>query len=102
MTDFIPSMAPLSALFFLGTGFVLLICALILAYAAIHRSNRLLAIAGEGGIFVIAATSEFCWDFSLMSREVDLPFEAKKYFRELDCHISYAVEPVGTPSNVGE
>lgn len=54
MTDFIPSMAPISALFFLETGFVLVICVPIPAYAAIRRSNRLLAIAGGGGIFVIA------------------------------------------------
>lgn len=85
LTDFTPSVAPISVLAFLGTGFVLVICVLIALHAALRRSKILLAIAGTGGIVVAAAYLEILLGFSLFSREVDLPIGAKKYFCEIDC-----------------
>jgi hypothetical protein len=101
MTDFTPSIAPISVLAFLGTGFVLVIGALIALYAALRRSKILLAIAGTGGIVVAALYLGILLGFSLFSREVDLPIGAKKYFCEIDCHISYSVLRVWMPKSVG-
>jgi len=101
MTDFTPSIAPISLLAFLGTGFVLVICVLIALYAALRRSKILLAIAGTDGIVVDAAYLGILLGFSLFSREVDLPIGAKKYFCEIDCHISYSVARVWMPKSVG-
>jgi hypothetical protein len=65
MTDFTPSIAPISVLAFLGTGFVLVICVLIALYAALRRSKRLLAIASASGVTVVAAYLGILLGFSL-------------------------------------
>ncbi len=101
MSVYVPSFAPIAVLAFLGTAAALLLCLLIALYGLVRKSGQTLAIAGAAGVFVLAAYCGILLGFSLFSHEVELSAGSKKYFCEIDCHISYAVERVWMPSTVG-
>lgn len=101
MSAYVPSFAPIAVLAFLGTAAALLLCLLIALYGLARKSGPTLAIAGLAGVFVLAAYGGILLGFSLFSHEVELSAGSKKYFCEIDCHISYEVERVWMPSMVG-
>jgi hypothetical protein len=99
--QFMPPFAPLVVLMFLGTGLVLGVTVLVIAYGLV-RSNRLAvkyglaaALAGAGiyGLLLLTA--------SLASRERVLGPGEQKYFCEVDCHVAYSVTEVTTTKTLG-
>jgi hypothetical protein len=101
MTNFSYALPPISVLAFLGTGFVLAICVLVALYAALSRSKRLFMFVSGFGSLVALVYMGILLGFSLVSREVDLSVGERKYFCEIDCHVSYSVVRVWMPKNVG-
>lgn len=101
MKDFIPALKPLSALAFLGTGFLLFVFVAIALLALLRKSRWLWKVAGTSAACLLLCYSALLLAFSLTSQEVDLPLGAKKYFCELDCHLAYSVARVWTPTTVG-
>jgi|SRR5215831_11866231 len=91
--------APIGALALLGTGFLLLINALVLLESVIVRKRmraRLVFIAMIviGGFYLMTMLI-----FSFASHDVLLARGAEKHFCELDCHLAYSVvdtQPTGT------
>lgn len=91
MTEFMPVLAPIVVLLFLGTVFVLAISVLLVTYGAVRRSNRIAAV-GAGATLIIAGGYAFLLcGVSLASSEKTLPPGGWKYFCEIDCHIAYSV-----------
>jgi hypothetical protein len=89
---FVPPLAPIVLLLFLGTGFTVF-CALVGAAIASAARRRALARTLGGaalaagvvyGVLLLAA--------SLLSRERTLAAGERKYFCEMDCHLAYSVE----------
>lgn len=88
---FMPSLAPVVALAFLGTA-LLLVCLVIgmgVAFAA--RRKRLAAGLGIGAAGVALAYAVALVGIALLSRERTLSRGERKYFCEMDCHIAYEV-----------
>ena len=93
-----PPLAPLVALAFLGTGF-LLVCAAVgagIAYAA--RRVGLAKLLGASGLAVGAAYAALLAGAALLSRDRTLEPGERKYFCELDCHLAYDVTAVEAPN----
>jgi hypothetical protein len=83
--------APVGALAFLGTGFVLFIAAIILVQSLIVRKR-------QRAKYVLAAMVAVCClylmailIFSLGSHETLLARGQEKHFCELDCHLAYSI-----------
>jgi hypothetical protein len=93
---FMPALAPLVVLAFLGTG-VLLVCAAVGAgVAAAARRARLARGLAAGGLSVAVVYATALAAAGLFSRERTLAVGQRKYFCEMDCHIAYEV--TGTES----
>jgi hypothetical protein len=94
--------APLGALAFLGTGFILLLAAILLAQSLIVRKmgRARLVIA----VMVIIAVAYFgvMLIFSLRSRDQLLARGEEKHFCELDCHLAYSVVNIAQAKTLGE
>lgn len=92
-----PSLAPLVALAFLGTGF-LLVCAAVgsgIAYAA-RRVGPAKALAASG-LAVGAVYAAILAGAAVLSRDRTLEPGERKYFCELDCHLAYDVTASEAP-----
>lgn len=96
---FVPPLAPLVALAFLGTGLVLVGVSVGAGIAFAARRRRLAAALGGGAATVAFAYAAALGGAALVSRERTLSPGEHKYFCEMDCHIAYEV--VGT-SPAGE
>ena len=94
--------APVGALALLGTGFLILVAAIVLVQSLIVRKRRrarivLIAIIVIAGAYLGAMVA-----FSLASHEKVLARGEEKHFCELDCHLAYSVANVQqtrTPGN---
>jgi hypothetical protein len=96
-----PTFAPLVALAFLGTGF-LLFCALVgLAIALAFRKPRIARWIGAGGLTLALGYSALLLGCSLLSRERTLAPGGKKYFCEMDCHLAYSVSRTAAARALG-
>ena len=86
-----PPLAPVVVLAFLGTAFVVSV-SLFVVLVGMLRKSRLLAFAGVAAVAVTTfAYVSVLLGLSLLSRDVELPQGAWKYFCEIDCHIANSV-----------
>jgi len=98
---FTPENAPLVALSFLGTCFLLSLAAVVFFYGWIARQPRrvgqaLGAAAIIGGLYITLLLGA-----ALASKERTLGPREWKYFCEVDCHLAYSIESVRTAKTLG-
>lgn len=94
---FVPPLAPVVLLLFLGAGFVIFCCAVAAAIAAAARRSGLARILGAGALVVGVGYGVLLLVASLLSRELTLAAGERKYFCEMDCHLAYSVEAASSP-----
>jgi hypothetical protein len=99
LTDaFVPQLAPLVALAFLGAGFLFVVTAVSAGIAFAARRVRLARWLGGVALAVAVGYGVLLVGASLASRDRTLTPGERKYFCEIDCHIAYDVissEPAG-------
>ena len=101
MSEFMPHLAPIVVLMFLGTLALIALSVLVLFYGAVRRSG-FFARLGAGAVLTVAAgyLLLLC-GVSFASSEKILPPGGWKYFCEIDCHIAYSVAGVETAAALG-
>jgi hypothetical protein len=98
MDAFVPELAPLVALAFLGVGFVLVVGTVSAGIAFAARRIRLAQWIGAAVLAVAMGYAVLLVGASVVSRDRTLVTGERKYFCEIDCHIAYDVtstEPAG-------
>lgn len=101
MSEYTPHFAPFVIVAFLGTGFVLVVCALTAILGWLCKSRRV-ALTGTAGLLsVVTLYTGVLLALSLFSQEVVLPAGSWKYFCEIDCHIADSVAAVVTGQRIG-
>lgn len=90
--------APLGALAFLGTGFLILVAAIVLAQSLIVRKPRRAKVMLMAVCAIVSLYGSTVLIFSFASHYKLLPRGEEKHFCELDCHLAYSVINV-TQSN---
>src|SRR5439155_9025687 len=94
--------APVGALAFLGTGFLLFVVGLALVYSVVRKKfwlaklSLLTIMLVAGRYFVILVI------FSFASSEEVLARGEEKHFCELDCHLAYSVIDVRDSKTLGD
>jgi hypothetical protein len=88
---YVPPLAPLVALAFLGTGLVLAGLAVGAGVALAARRRRIAATLGLAAVGVAALYTAALGGAAMVSRERTLTAGERKYFCEIDCHIAYEV-----------
>lgn len=83
--------APIGVLAFLGTGFLLFVVGLVLAYSVLRKKFgltkfALVSIALVAGFYLVCLLI-----FSFASSEKVLARGEEKHFCEIDCHLAYSV-----------
>lgn len=98
---FVPPYAPLVALAFLGTGFLIVAGTATALFGALsHR--RAVMLSGLGVAAVVGAGYGLLWAGSgLASQERSLAPGGRKYFCEIDCHLAYSVKNVERLASLG-
>ncbi len=94
---FVPALSPLVALAFLGSGFLLVCCAVGAGIAWAARRASLAKLLGGAGLAVAVVYTTLLGAASLLSRERVLASGERKYFCEMDCHIAYDVVAADAP-----
>ena len=94
--------APIGALAFLGTGFLLLILGFALIFSLLKNQPKLkklslAAILSVAGLYLVLLLG-----FSFASGEQVLAQGQEKHFCELDCHLAYSVTEVHETKTLGE
>jgi hypothetical protein len=94
--------APIGALAFLGTAFIVLVTTVVLAHSVITRKRgraklALLAIAAFAVVYLSAMLI-----FSAVSRDKLLARGQEKHFCELDCHLAYSLVNSVQEKTIGE
>ncbi len=95
---FVPPLAPLVLLAFLGAGFLIFCSAVAAAVALALRRRGLAKILGVGALAVAVAYGAFLGGAAVLSRERTLHPGEKKYFCEMDCHLAYSVAATAAPA----
>src|SRR5262249_55123448 len=93
---FVPRLAPLVLLLFLGAGFVIFCSAIGAAIAAAARRSVLARRLAAGALFAAVVYGVLLLGASLVSRERTLASGERKYFCEMDCHLAYSVDSVSS------
>ena len=93
--------APVGALSLLGTGFLLLVTAIVLAQSLIVRKRVrakvvLVLMLVIAGVYLSAVLI-----FSFASHEKELARGEEKHFCELDCHLAYTIASVRQSQTLG-
>jgi hypothetical protein len=88
---FVPALAPVVAMAFLGTGLLLVCLAIGAGVALAARRRRIAAALGLAGAGVAAFYAAALFGAATISRERTLTPGERKYFCEIDCHIAYDV-----------
>jgi hypothetical protein len=88
---FVPALAPLAALAFLGGGFVLVVGTVSAGIAFAARRARLALRLGGAVVAVAVVYATLLIGASLLSRDRTLMAGERKYFCEMDCHVAYEV-----------
>ena len=93
--------APLGVMAFLGTGLVLFVCALFLAYSLIVKKfgHAKLVTAGIG--VVAGVYLALLLIFSFISHDTVLARGQEKHFCEIDCHLAYSVADSSSTKTIG-
>ena len=94
--------APVGALAFLGTGFLLFVVGLAFIYSVVRKQFwltklALLTIALVAGLYLVILLI-----FSLASSEKLLARGEEKHFCEIDCHLAYSVTDVRETKTLGD
>jgi hypothetical protein len=94
--------APVGVLLFLGTGFLMFVAALALAYSVIAKElafTKLLLIAAATIISLYLGAMLI---FSFASSERVLARGQEKHFCEIDCHLAYSITDVRQTKTLGD
>lgn len=94
---FVPPLAPLVQILFLGSGFAVFCATVAAAIAAAAGRAGLARVLGGGAMTVAVGYWVLLLGASLVSRERTLSAGEKKYFCEMDCHLAYSVEGSASP-----
>ncbi len=95
---FIPGLAPLVLLAFLGTALLLLLTGTGAAIAYAARRPILARSLGAAGFAAAVVYETLLLGASVVSRDRTLAAGEKKYFCETDCHLAYEIAGVVSPS----
>ncbi len=95
---YVPPLAPLVLLAFLGTGFLLFGLALAAAVSAAARRRGLARRLAAAGLAVAYAYALPLFGVAAASRDRTLPVGDRKVFCEIDCHLAYSVAGAHAPS----
>ena len=95
---FMPPLAPLALLAFLGSGLLIFCCAVAAALALAAKRIRLSRILGGTALAVAVIYCTVLLAASLVSRERTLRSGERKYFCEMDCHLAYSIASTAGPS----
>jgi hypothetical protein len=93
--------ASLGALAFLGTGFVLLVCSLFLAYSLFVKKFERARMAMGGIALVAGLYLALLLIFSFVSSEKVLARGQEKHFCEIDCHLAYSIADSKQSKTIG-
>jgi len=94
--------APVGALAFLGTGFLLFVAGLALVYSVIRRKFGLMKFAVAVMALIAGLYLAALLLFSFASSEKVLARGEEKRFCEIDCHLAYSVTDVQEPKALSE
>ena len=83
--------APLGAMAFLGTGFLLLLAVLVLIYSLAVKKSGLTKIVAVVMAVIIGSYAAVALVFSFASSEKVLARGEEKHFCEIDCHLGYSL-----------
>src|SRR2546427_12201071 len=101
MVEFMPHLAPVVVLLFLGTIFLIGVSFLLLFYGAVRRSPLFTRVGGGAALTITAGYFILLTGVSFASSEKVLPPGGWKYFCEIDCHIAYSLIGVQTAGALG-
>jgi hypothetical protein len=93
--------APLGAMAFLGTGFVLVVIGLTLVYSLAVRKFGLAKIVTIAMLVIAAIYLSAILIFSFASSEKVLARGQEKHFCEIDCHLAYSIIDVKQVKTIG-
>ena len=94
--------APIGALAFLGTGFILFMAVVVLVQSLIVRKMNRAKVVVAFMLIVAVAYFAAMLIFSLKSRDQLLALGEEKHFCELDCHLAYSIANVAQAKTLGE
>lgn len=94
--------APIGALAFLGTGFVLLVAVLVFLHSVITRKSGRGRVVLMLIVVIVAAYLGVMLIFSVVSHDRLLARGQEKHFCELDCHLAYSVVSATQGKTIGE
>jgi hypothetical protein len=94
--------APIGALAFLGTAFVVLVVCLTLIYSMVKRKVRLTKFALAATALIVGIYLVLLMTFSWASSEKVLARGEEKHFCEIDCHLAYSVTDVRETKTLGD
>jgi hypothetical protein len=94
--------APVGALAFLGTGFLLFLIGLALIYSIIKKKFGLTKFAVLGIVVIAGLYLAVLLIFSFASSEKVLARGQEKHFCEIDCHLAYSITDVRQTKTLGE
>jgi hypothetical protein len=91
---FMPTLAPIVVLLFLGTIGAGMVASAVFVYGAVRHLPAVRRWAGIALVVIPAGYATLLFGASLTSRERVLPPGGKKYFCEIDCHLACSVDRV--------
>jgi hypothetical protein len=97
-----PRYAHLITLLFLGSVFVVFVCIVVTAVAAIVKAGRIAKFAAGGAALAGLGYCTLLFGVALATGDKTLPPGNWKYFCEADCHIAYSIESTQEASTLGE
>ncbi|HEX3282879.1 MAG TPA: hypothetical protein VHR36_16700 [Pyrinomonadaceae bacterium] len=93
--------APIGALLFLGTAFLIICAALLLLYSLFTKRFSLAKISALAIALIAALYLSLLLLFSWTSTETMLARGEEKHFCEIDCHLAYSVLDSQTTKTLG-
>jgi hypothetical protein len=94
--------APIGALTFLGTAFLIFVTGLTLIYSIVKRKFRLTKFALAAITLIVTIYLVLLVTFSAASSEKVLARGQEKHFCEIDCHLAYSVTDVRETKTLGD
>jgi hypothetical protein len=94
--------APIGALALLGTGFVLLMGAILLIHALIVRKSGRAKLSLAVMVMLAAIYLGVMLIFSMVSHDKLLARGEEKHFCELDCHLAYSIINTAQAKTIGD
>jgi hypothetical protein len=101
MSEFMPHLAPVVVLLFLGTLLLMGISFLVLFYGAARHSVFFAKLGAGAAIGIAAGYLLLLYGVSFASSDEILPPGGWKYFCEIDCHLAYSLEGAETAAALG-